>query len=296
VANDGPTLLIGAPYLDIGDWEGVGGAYVFDWMGSSWVERQSLVNSGYVVEERTGSRVGLAGSTLVLTTPAELYTPGTFHLYSYSGSRWIQHLKLTSQGGVGCCTTGVQLHDGLGRSLAVEQRRLVVGAPFADPGSGLRAGAAYVFDFDMQDPRPTFYCSPKKDSQGCVPRIYHYGVPSVSGALSGEGYQVRGWELLPHQPGLLLYSTTGAASTPFGGGRLCLQPPVKRTPQAITGANGMPCNGQFSFDFNAWIAGGNDPSLTAGQPVWMQYWYRDPGGPPGQTVGLTAGLFVEICP
>jgi len=36
--------------------------------------------------------------------------------------------------------------------------------------------------------------------------------------------------------------------------------------------------------------------LSAGQTVWMQYWYRDPGGVPGVNIGLTDGIFVSICP
>ena len=50
------------------------------------------------------------------------------------------------------------------------------------------------------------------------------------------------------------------------------------------------------MDFNAWIAAGVDPKLVAGSRVHLQLWYRDPGFPPPDDVGLTAGLQFQIGP
>jgi hypothetical protein len=56
-----------------------------------------------------------------------------------------------------------------------------------------------------------------------------------------------------------------------------VQSPTVRTPLMNTGATGAPpCTGVFSFDFNVWIASGNDPDLTLGRQVWVQFWSRDP--------------------
>jgi hypothetical protein len=180
----------------------------------------------------------------------------------------------------------------------VEGSRLMVGAPSAEVQGLAQLGAVYAFDVQMAAPQPTFYCSAKQDSAGCKPRFFHAGVPSVSGAQAGQLYQVRGLDLRPKVPGMLFYSTSGAASTPFAGGSLCIQQPQHATQMALTVLNSLaaPCNGEVTFDFNAWIAGGSDPSLSAGQLVWMQYWYRDPSGPPGVNIGLTDGIFVSICP
>ncbi len=64
------------------------------------------------------------------------------------------------------------------------------------------------------------------------------------------------------------------------------------------GAGGPPqtCMGSYSFDFNAWIAGGTDPSLVPGQYVWAQYWSRDLGFPPPNNTGLTNALRFLLCP
>jgi hypothetical protein len=54
------------------------------------------------------------------------------------------------------------------------------------------------------------------------------------------------------------------------------------------------CTGQFHFDFNAWIQSGIDPSLVAGQEVWAQYWYRDPGFAAPNNIGLTDAVEFTI--
>jgi hypothetical protein len=64
--------------------------------------------------------------------------------------------------------------------------------------------------------------------------------------------------------------------------------PIQRTPVQNSGGVGIPCNGVFSFDFNAWLQSGLDPSLSAGSTVFCQYWYRDPASP--STTGLTDAL------
>ena len=55
-------------------------------------------------------------------------------------------------------------------------------------------------------------------------------------------------------------------------------------------------NGFAGMDFNAWIASGVDPRLVAGQRVFVQLWYRDPGFAPPDDVGLTAALEFQIGP
>jgi hypothetical protein len=294
---DGTTIAIGAVYADTGAVTEHGAAYLFGWNGQQWVEQQKLRPRGYAHNDIAGCAVAVDGASLAFTSPNEVQTPGFLHVASKSGSSWLQHLKFTSSDN--WCLPGQPcIPSQLGSSVALEGTRLVGGAPNADVAGLQQLGAVYVFDVQMQAPQPTFYCSAKTDAKGCTPRFFHAGIPSASGALTGQLYEVKGYDVQAKVPGMLFYSTSGSASTPFAGGSLCIQQPQKATQMAVTSANALtwPCNGQFSFDFSAWIASGNDPSLTAGQTLWMQYWYRDPGGPPGVNIGLTDGIFVSICP
>jgi hypothetical protein len=290
LAFDGTTLVAGAPRHDEGRWTNVGAAYVFQTQGSLWVEQQCLVPKGFFPEDHAGWSVAVHANRLAVGAPeGNWFQPGHVILYAQTPRGWFEHRELSPAG----ATPG----DDFGRALALDRAQLALGAPSAsNPWNG--AGVGFVLDVSSQGDRPTYYCSAKQDSKGCLPRIYHIGQPSVSAPQTGETYEVGAWDMQAKKPGLLAYSKTGASSAPFSGGFLCVQAPVVRTAAQITPEIGLnpPCDGKFVFDFNAWIASGIDPSLVAGQPVWMQYWYRDPTGAPGNDVGLSQGIYVVIGP
>jgi Tol biopolymer transport system component len=144
---------------------------------------------------------------------------------------------------------------------------------------------------------PLTYCIAKPNSLGCTPQIGFAGSPSAS---AGSGFQITAQDVLSYKSGLLFYSRVSSAMLPFQGGYLCVSPPLKRTPvQSSGGVNPPPaldCTGNYGFDFNAWIAGGQDPALVSGEEVWGQYWSRDPGYPAPQNTGLTNALAFAIGP
>ena len=138
----------------------------------------------------------------------------------------------------------------------------------------------------------TSYCTAKTNSLGCVPFMVSGGLPS---ATVPSGFLLRAEQVLPGKVGLLIYSTSGPGGSPFQGGYLCVSATVKRTPGQISGSAGSPpCTGTYSFDFNARIASGVDPSLASGQQVWTQYWSRD--GAASFGTGLTNAVTFDICP
>ena len=63
-----------------------------------------------------------------------------------------------------------------------------------------------------------------------------------------------------------------------------------------TGGNPGPddCSGVLSFDFNAWLDAGNDPSIVSGTKLYIQAWYRDAMGSLGG--GLTNAVEFEVLP
>ncbi|MCY2958870.1 MAG: hypothetical protein NTY35_01800 [Planctomycetota bacterium] len=140
---------------------------------------------------------------------------------------------------------------------------------------------------------PAVYCNAKVNSLGCTPQISSLGVPSAS---SGAGFLIQGSNVRNLQNGILFYGTSGRASTPFLGGTLCVQAPLRRT--AIQNSGGSVgtanCTGIYHFDFNAWIASGADPMLVAGVTVNCQFYSRDPAFPPPNNIGLTDALEFTI--
>jgi hypothetical protein len=65
-----------------------------------------------------------------------------------------------------------------------------------------------------------------------------------------------------------------------------------------TNSNGNPlpedCSGTLAIDFNAWLRGGFDPMLSAGQRINGQFWYRDPADP--FRAGLSGGVEFAVLP
>jgi glucose/arabinose dehydrogenase len=139
---------------------------------------------------------------------------------------------------------------------------------------------------------PTIYCTAKMNSQFCVPAIGYSGAPSLSGAGT---FRITATNLLNNKQGLVFYGYANANS-PFQGGTLCVQGPVKRTAAANTGgsATGNNCTGTFNYDFKALMLSGNDLALqTVGQQVNAQIWSRDPADT--FTTSLTNAVRFQIC-
>ncbi len=134
------------------------------------------------------------------------------------------------------------------------------------------------------------YCVAKTSSHGCVPSISTLGAPSMT---IGSGFTIQANSTEPGNPGVFLYSTTGAAATPFSGGILCLQPVVKRL-HTIIGGGTAACSGVLSLEFNAALATTTNPALVAGANVFGQFWFRDPPASFGS--GLSNAVKFHICP
>lgn len=141
------------------------------------------------------------------------------------------------------------------------------------------------------------YCNSKSNSNSCLPFVHWSGEsPSVT---SGGPFEVRVTNVFGQVPGLFFYSTTGEQSVDYAGGKLCVVPPLVRMPvQTLSGSPPQTgwCNGSFATDFNAWVASGADPALVAGQDVYLQGWYRDPGFTPPNDVGLSKAIAFFLLP
>jgi hypothetical protein len=137
---------------------------------------------------------------------------------------------------------------------------------------------------------PNSYCTAKTTSLGCTPAIAGSGYPS---ATAGSGFVITAAPVPGGNLGIFFYGKTGPAAMPFQGGTFCVQSPVLRTPISSSGGTTGVCNGAYSIDFNAYVAGGADPALVSGTVVSLQTWFRDPPEPISGT-GLSDALLFTL--
>jgi hypothetical protein len=157
-----------------------------------------------------------------------------------------------------------------------------------DPDGSQADMGAYPYD-----PLPIPYCAAKRNSLGCLPAIGSTGMASLSGS---DNFHVVASDVLNEQPGLLIWSGT-PGNTPWFGGTLCISPPILRTPVQSSGGSAPPandCSGTYSFFFSHALM--SQASLLPGSEVCAQYWSRDLGFAPPDSVGLTNALHFVILP
>ena len=170
----------------------------------------------------------------------------------------------------------------------------------ADPEQRQRAAEAHLFALQrhfgfapyLPGQNPAVYCTPKQNSLGCSPRIGWEGTPTLGGA---DDFVLTASAMLPGQFGVLFWGHA-PLELPFGGGLLCVSPPLTRTQvQQASGQQGSPlCDGSYVFDFDqAYMV---SSGLLPGSIVHAQWWARDPGFSGAEAIGLTAGVRFLIEP
>lgn len=138
------------------------------------------------------------------------------------------------------------------------------------------------------------YCVAKTNSQGCVPQIASSGSLALGDAVP---FVISAQQVLNGKVGMFLYGKSGRAAVPFQGGTLCIQSPIKRTPQQNSGGTPPPvlnCSGVYTFNFDVWFAGGFDGGLSLGTAVNGQFWSRD--GASSFGAGLTDAIEFAVTP
>ena len=133
IAADGYIAVVGA-YLDDDNGEDSGSAYVYQRLGTSWVQGPKLLASDGVADDQFGQDVAISTPVIAIGAQASAY------LFRRNGNSWTQETKLT--GPVG---------DGFGEAIAIAGDRVVVGARYDDAGGNTHSGAAYVFRFNGVD-------------------------------------------------------------------------------------------------------------------------------------------------
>jgi len=141
VAVSGDTVVVSAPFDDVGAAADQGSAYVFTRSGAVWTLQQKLVANDGVASDRLGTAVAVSGETVVVgagnDTVGANTVQGSAYIFVRSGTRWTQQQQLTANDGAA--------FDDFGRAVDVSGDTVVVGAPFKRIGVNSSQGAAYVF-------------------------------------------------------------------------------------------------------------------------------------------------------
>jgi hypothetical protein len=141
VSIDGDNALIGAPkdddtYIDSG------AAYVFNYNGASWNEKQKLTASDSEEIDNFGLSVSINNNKALIGAPfddANGIESGSAYVFGYDGASWNEEQKLIPSDG--------SMYDWFGISVSIYNEKALVGVP-CDNDNGFEAGSAYVFKYN----------------------------------------------------------------------------------------------------------------------------------------------------
>jgi hypothetical protein len=120
------------------------------------------------------------------------------------------------------------------------------------------------------------------------------GVPTAG---NSSGFVLVAEQIEGNKQGLVFYGNSGAVSSPWGTGFLCVKAPTQRTPTINSGGNTSACDGHLSLDWSSYVS--THPTslgapLTGGESFWAQAWFRDPAA--AKTTNLSNALRFTVCP
>ncbi len=139
----GSTLLVGAWSHDtIGQDNFQGAAYVFESLGTTWVQRQKLTAPLGEPGDYFGQVVSTDGASIVVGAPSRdvggSVDQGEAYLYRRSGADWLLHSVIRAVDG--------QANDRFGSSVLVDSNSIYVGAYLDDEGARQDQGSLYIFE------------------------------------------------------------------------------------------------------------------------------------------------------
>lgn len=172
LAPDGSHAVVGAPFSNLPD-NAAGKAYVFDLTTGKQV--YDLVSPDVEATDYFGASVAIAGG-LVLVGETDLAGagPAAVHLFDLDDGDHDGALTSPQAGG----------SDAFGSSVAVEDDRVLVGAPWAAP-NGTRSGAVYLFDLGSRNLLGSFDASDGQADMEYGHAIHMAGGIAVVGTQTG---------------------------------------------------------------------------------------------------------------
>lgn len=140
VSLESSTLIVGAPFkrnAAAGSYAN-GAAYVFIRQIGGWALASTLVPSSSANGDLFGFSVDIAGNRGIVGAPYADSARGTAFVFASDNGAWSEQAQLTAAAGAA--------GDEFGWSVAIDDDKAVVGAPFAGQLIEAACGASYVFD------------------------------------------------------------------------------------------------------------------------------------------------------
>lgn len=121
-----------------------GAAYIFEFDGIQWHEKQKLIASDNASGDQFGYSVSIHGNYALIGAPYEDHplfpNSGSAYIFEYDGSKWNEIKKLIASDG--------REFDFFGFSVSLSGNKALIGAWGNDRIFANEAGAAYLFEYD----------------------------------------------------------------------------------------------------------------------------------------------------
>lgn len=141
VSVSGDMAFVGAQRDDCTLGIDCGSAYIYQFNGTSWDEKQKLTASDKEVHDNFGNSVSLSGNIAIVGTRMSDYKTcidcGSAYVYRFNGFNWVEIQKLIA--------SDAEQNDWFGSAVSVSGDTVVVGSRFDDCKVGEDCGSAYVF-------------------------------------------------------------------------------------------------------------------------------------------------------
>lgn len=141
VAIDGIWAVVGAPEDD-DKGSNSGSAYLFQYNGTSWVQKQKITAADGASYDRFGSTVAILGNLVVVgaseKTTSGYSSAGAAYVYRYNGTQWVQMQRLFAADGA--------VYDDFGAAVCIDGNTAIVGAS-SDNDTAKVSGSVYAFSY-----------------------------------------------------------------------------------------------------------------------------------------------------
>jgi len=137
VAISGDTIIVGAPFGDVGADTSAGTVHIFTRMGTQWRRQAKIVAAGGSTAAAFGSAVSIKAETALIGAPADTSNKGAAYIFTRSTTSWTQRSRITAADGAA--------GDRFGSSVAVDLDTAAIPAPLDDINANADQGSAYVY-------------------------------------------------------------------------------------------------------------------------------------------------------
>jgi hypothetical protein len=193
VSVSGSTIVVGAPFREVGKHTGQGAAYVFVRPAGGWrdaTQTATLTAAKGEAHEFFGEAVAVSGNVVVSGAPSRAVGPnarqGAVDIFRKPAAGWkgamTQSVQLTASDG--------RANDALGISVALSGRTIVAGADLHSVDAHAGEGAAYVFVRPVFGWRDATQTTELTAEEGVPGELFGHSV-ALSGATVAVGAPYR---------------------------------------------------------------------------------------------------------